>query len=285
MEARSEPERRTRWSQHLPTSRAEWQSFVVNLLRELALVFVAGMVYVVVRKLTEGTPDRALVHARELLRIEGALGLRHEQGFQELVLDHPRLRTFANWVYIWGHWPVITVVCIGLYVTHHANYVRMRNAILVSGMIGFVFFAVLPMSPPRLTPFGYVDTVTVWSESYRVLQPPRYTNLYAAMPSLHFGWDLLVGLTLFLSVGNPLLRAFGILMPMAMAFAVVATGNHWILDVIAGMLVVAVGAAISEGVRHERRRRRARGAGASGLRGIHRNTRRDGVPRSVRSRS
>jgi membrane-associated phospholipid phosphatase len=269
-----------KWADLRPSTHLEWRSFLVKLGRELAIVFAAALVYVVVRKMTEGSPERGVANARDLLRLEGTLGLRHEHQLQQLTLDHEYVRTFANWVYIWGHWPVIITVCIGLYMTHHANYVRMRNAIIVSGLIGFAFFALTPMAPPRLTPFGYVDTVTVWSDSYRVLQPPHYMNLYAAMPSLHFGWDLLVGLTLFLSVRNPLLRLFGLLMPMAMAFAVVATGNHWILDVIAGFIVVAVGAAITESWRIWQEGRSSEGAGSDSHRAARAGPKRERDDRS-----
>ncbi|MCW2973212.1 MAG: phosphoesterase, PA-phosphatase related protein [Thermoleophilia bacterium] len=246
---------------HLPRSRAQWRGRLGQLGTELLLILVAAIVYAVVRQVTEGSPERGLMHARELVRVERHLGIAHEHDVQSVVLDRPYLRTFANWVYIWGHWPVIAMASIGIYLARHANYVRMRNAIFASGMIGFVFFALLPMSPPRLTPFGYVDTVTTWSGSYRALQPPRYTNLHAAMPSLHFGWDLLVGATLFLSARNWAIRLLGLAMPAVMAFAVVATGNHWILDVIVGLLVVALGVAVSEGCRGvlmHRRRRTAR---------------------------
>jgi hypothetical protein len=217
-----------------------------SIAAELFIVAIAGAVYVVVRKFTEGSPQIALDNARQLVHVERILSLNHEQSFQELVLTHSWIRDAANWMYIWGHWPVIAVVATGLWFSRHGAYVRLRNAVFVSGMIGFLFFALVPMAPPRLTSFGFVDTVTVWSGSYRVLQPPQYTNIYAAMPSLHFGWDLLVGVTLFLSSSVLVLRIIGLMMPLAMWFAVVATGNHWILDTIVGLCVVVIGAAISE---------------------------------------
>jgi membrane-associated phospholipid phosphatase len=79
------------------------------------------------------------------------------------------------------------------------------------------------------------------------------------MPSLHFGWDLLVGVALFTSTTVLPLRIFALTMPSLMAFSVVATANHWILDVLVGLLVVSTAVALCEaGSVLKRRRRRAR---------------------------
>jgi hypothetical protein len=223
-----------------------------RLVVELSTVGAAGLVYFGVRKVTEGSVAKAHANAVSMHAFEHRHGIDFEHSIQSLALDHEWLRTFANWIYIWGHWPVITAVAIGLFIWNRSNYVRLRNAVFISGLIGFVFFYFVPMEPPRLADVGLVDTVTRWSGSYRVLQPPRYTNIYAAMPSLHFGWDLLAGVALFMSSRNLLLRALGIAMPLCMAFAVVATANHWILDVVVALCVVTVAGVISEIVRVRR---------------------------------
>jgi membrane-associated phospholipid phosphatase len=101
-----------------------------------------------------------------------------------------------------------------------------------------------------------VDTVTERSEAYRVLQPPAFVNQYAAMPSLHVGWDLLVGMALFTAAGCVVVRVIGALMPLLMAFAVVATANHYVVDVVAGVALVLIGHVVAlrlEARRDERR--------------------------------
>jgi cell division protein FtsW (lipid II flippase) len=158
-------------------------------------------------------------------------------------------------MYIWGHWPVIAAVAIALFSVRRDRYRLLRNAVIVSGLIGFLFFALLPTAPPRMVDAGFVDTVTRWSDSYRTLQPPKFTNQYAAMPSLHFGWNLLVGIVLFGSTRLLVVRAFAVLMPAAMAFAVVATANHWVVDVVAGAAVVLVGLALATLADRRRSRR------------------------------
>ena len=96
---------------------------------------------------------------------------------------------------------------------------------LLSGAIGMVIFALWPVAPPRLADLGLVDTVTEYSRSYRVLQPPAFTNQYAAMPSLHMGWDLLIGLAIIVAASRLWVRVIGGLLPVLMGWAVVATAE------------------------------------------------------------
>jgi hypothetical protein len=211
--------------------------------REAALVAFAVLVYFGVRGLTEGQVHKAFANARELLRIEEALGVAWELRLQPVVVAHGVLLTFANWVYVYGHWPVIAACGVLLYLHRHDRYLLLRNAMIISGLIGFVFFAAVPVAPPRMVVPGIVDTVTEYSSGYRALQPPALTNQYAALPSLHFGWNLLLGIVLFQATTRLSVRAFAVAMPIAMAFAVVATANHYVLDVALGAVVVLVGLA------------------------------------------
>lgn len=213
---------------------------------ESLIIAIGAITYVVVREWTEGSPERAMHNARQLLAFEQRVGIDHERTLVGLALDNAWLRTMVNWIYIWGHWPVIIGVSAWLFVHDRGRYVWLRNSMFASGMIGFAFFALVPMAPPRLSGLGYVDTITTWSSSYRVMQPPDYANLYAAMPSLHFGWDLLVGIALFTSTSVLGVRVFACVMPSLMAFAVVTTANHWVLDVLVGLCVVTAGVAVTE---------------------------------------
>ena len=151
------------------------------------------------------------------------------------------LETLANWVYVWGHWPVIVATMVWLVWRHRPQFLRLRDAMLVSGGLGLVVFAAYPVAPPRLTHLGYVDTVTEASEAYRYLQPPAFVNQYAALPSLHVGWDLLVGMAVFSATSSVTLRVLACAMPVLMAWAVVATANHFVLDVVAGVIFVMIG--------------------------------------------
>ena len=211
------------------------------VLGQAALVATGIFVYFRVRGLTEGSEDVAVRHARDIAELEGDLGIHIEPSVQSPVETSEVAETLANWIYIWGHWPVIIVTMTWLAWQHRDVFLRLRNGMLVSGGIGLVIFATYPVAPPRLAQLGLVDTVTRSSDSYRVLQPPAFVNQYAAMPSLHYGWDLLVGIAIVTAATTTWLKVVGWLLPVAMAWAVVATANHFVLDVAAGALLALVG--------------------------------------------
>lgn len=219
--------------------------------RQFVLVAGAILAYFGVRGLTEGDGGRAHDNARHVLRFERFVGLDLERGLQTLIVDHHIIVTLANWVYIWLHWPVVIATLVWLLLAHRDDYTELRNAMFISGAIGLVIFATFPVAPPRLFGIEYIDTVTQRSHSYRVLQPPGLVNTYAAVPSLHFGWNLLVGLTWWRLGRTRPRRIAAVAMPVAMAWAVVATANHWVLDVLLGAGVALVGLVL------ERVRRRA----------------------------
>jgi hypothetical protein len=213
----------------------------------------AWLVYFGIRAVSEGRAATAREHARGLLRLERRLGIAWEHAAQRPVLEHQWLMTAANWMYVWGHWPVIAVSAIWLFRRRPAAYRELRTAFLVSGAIGIVIFAMYPVAPPRLAGVGLLDSVTRYSHAYRALQPREVTNIYAAFPSLHFGWDLLVGLALVRHASWTVVRVFGVLAPIAMALAVVATANHFVLDVVGGGVVAVCGLLVARRLLRDRK--------------------------------
>ena len=215
------------------------------VLRQFGAVLLGVFIYFRVRGLTSANPSVALDHANDILAFEKTLSLDQEHRLQIISTSHDWITNAANWVYIWGHWPVIITVMVWLAMRHRVIFLRLRNAMFVSGGIGLFVFALYPVAPPRLTPLGYIDTVTERSEAYRVLQPPAFVNPYAAMPSLHVGWDLLVGIAVFTAASTALLRVIGCLMPALMSIAVVLTANHYLVDGVAGASLALFGLAVA----------------------------------------
>ena len=245
----------------LPTGVQLWGLFGIRsrwfwVAGQLVLAAALVLLYFRVRGLTEGSPALAQRHAAEVIALEqwlgidGALGLQHQ--LQQVLLSIPSAVTVANWVYIWAHWPVIIATAVWLAVGRPDVFRRLRDAMTISGAVGMVVFAAYPLAPPRLVDAGLVDTVSDQSVAYRVLQPPAFVNQYAAMPSLHAGWNLLIGIALVTAASGVLLRVVGCVLPVLMAVAVVATANHYVLDVVAGLALVLVAHAVA--VRLERRR-------------------------------
>lgn len=221
-----------------------------DALFEIGIIAGAVLLYFSVRGVTEGSETAAVSHGLELLRLEQRLGLDVEAQLQGWALNHSALVTFMNWVYIWGHWPAIAAILLWLHRSDHAAYQMLRNAMFLSGAIGLVIFLLHPVAPPRLLGDAAlhagllseipVDTVAEKSNAYRVLQPPSLVNKYAALPSFHVGWNLLVGLALYQTTRQPVVRLVALAGPPLMALSVVVTANHYLLDVVAGSAIAVV---------------------------------------------
>lgn len=216
---------------------------VKNTVVQFSILAGAAALYFGVRNVTHGEPHVATAHARDLMRFEDSVGLHHEAAAQGLILGHRWLITLFNDIYIYGHWPVIVAVLTWLFIRHREQFALARNSLLISGAVALPIFAFYPVAPPRFADPAVVDTVTLHDSAYRVLQPPSFTNLYAAMPSLHCGWDLIVGLCLAAALSHRIAANLVRLLPLAMVVAVVVTGNHYIVDAIAGD-VIAFGALV-----------------------------------------
>jgi membrane-associated phospholipid phosphatase len=226
---------------------------------QAGLVLVLVCIYFGVRGLTVGSTEDALDHAHDIWAFEQHLHIDIEEALQAPASRSETVVTIANWIYIWGHWPIIVVTMLWLLRWHSDVFRRLRDAMMLSGAIGMVLYATYPVAPPRLAGLGLIDTVSESSRAYRVLQPPTFVNQYAAMPSLHAGWDLLVGISIVTAASTVALRIIGYALPSLMAVAVVLTANHYVIDVVAGVLLVLlarVAALALERSRHRRRMRR-----------------------------
>jgi membrane-associated phospholipid phosphatase len=201
----------------------------------IALAAVIG--YFGVRGLTDSSQAKALHDAARVEAAERGLHLDWEPTVQSLVVHDQAITRLLNWIYIFGHWPVIALTLIWLLSRHPELYARAACAMLLSGAAGLVAFAVFPVAPPRLAALGMTDTVTEQSHAYRVLQPPAFTNQYAAMPSLHVGWNLLMTLAILAATRTIWLRVLAVALTMSMDATVVLTANHYVLDAFAGAVL------------------------------------------------
>jgi hypothetical protein len=217
--------------------------------REAALAVTGYFVYFLVRGQTEGSHDQAAANSQRIVDLERTFGFFWEPAIQERIVDHQWIVTLANWMYIYGHWPLIAAVAGWLLWKKREAFTLFRTAFFISGAIGVIIFVSFPVAPPRLAELGLVDTVTEHSSAYRVLQPTAFTNQYAAVPSLHFGWDLLIGIALITNARWTAVRVFGAIVPALMLAAIVLTANHYIFDAIAGGVVAISGLAIALAMR------------------------------------
>lgn len=220
---------------------------------QLLVLGAAVAVYFGVRHLSEGVEEVARRNADLLIRLEHGVGLFLERDLQRWALSFDGVLPAANTVYIWAHWPVIATVFVWLAWRRRSVFPIYRDALLLSGLVGMLVVAAFPVAPPRLMDLGFVDTVTTHSESYRVLQPPSFTNQYAAMPSFHVGWDLLVGIALVREASRRWMRVLGAALPVLMLLSVVVTGNHYFVDAAVGDAIVLGALALVTRIRWGRR--------------------------------
>jgi hypothetical protein len=194
-------------------------------------------VYLAIRGLSIDSYATALANAHDLISVERSLSVFHEGVVQEALEP---LHGFFSTYYMLGFGPVVAATLIWLAFMKREYYVQLRTALFVSLAFAAVSYALLPMAPPRLVPdIGIADTVGLAAGhdtgSFGGVLP---FNPYAAMPSMHVGWSLLVGIFGVRALrGNPLRWVFA-LHPVLMAVTVSATGNHYFLDSAAGVVVV-----------------------------------------------
>ncbi len=220
-----------------------------RLVAELLLVVPAYIAYQFVRGAVHGKAGTAFDNSSRVIHIEKQLGIFHEAFLQQLILPKAWVVDFFNYLYIWGHLPVIIAVAVWLYTSHRSNYAVFRNAFLISGLIALIGFSTIPLAPPRYMPeFGFTDTI-VHAQSYYAFQNPKIVNQYAAMPSLHFGWDILVAIAIGYNVRMRALRIFAVCLPVIMLGGIVLTANHYFLDAAAGALVSMMGLGIAYALR------------------------------------
>ncbi len=229
-----------------PSLRA-WRVIRRYGIYEAIVVVVAFLIYFTVRSMVVGRAGEAVVRAVYLIELERQLHIYWELRMQAWILDSYWAIKAMNWVYFWGHMPLVALLAVWLFLAHRHAYYRTRNAFLASGAIGVVIYWLFPVAPPRLVPFsGFIDTMAAFDRfGYNAQETEAFVNPFAAVPSLHFGWALLLGAVVAWVGRHPVALAFGIAWPVAMFLAVVMTGNHFILDAVFGGVVAFAGFGIA----------------------------------------
>ena len=207
-----------------------------GVLGELLLFGFALGAYYGVRLLVRDSGSETLENAAALLRFESVVNLDWEVPLQRAFLDHLHpIVHLLNFVYAWGYWLALFGSLGYLYVRHRDVYSGLRNAMIISGLIGLFIFASFPVAPPRLTTMGVIDTVQIGDSALeKVVRPSGLTNQNAAMPSFHFGWILLCGVCLSLALKRRISKTLVLALPLVMGLTIMVTGNHYTVDAIVG---------------------------------------------------
>jgi len=237
-------------------------------LMEGLLVGLAFLLYFAVRGAVVDRPETAYRHALDVIDAQRSLGIFWEDDMNDWIKDRQFLAQTANIVYFWLHFPLIIAFGIYLYYGQRSKYTLMRDAFLLSGAIALVVYFLYPVAPPRELPElamrfdnggpeyvrGFFDTMQEYlGYGYQAQSTQAFVNPYAAMPSLHFGWDLLLGIGIVWASWRQRLMwltlPIGVFLPLSQIPAITATANHFFLDAAAGALVALCGFPAAWGLR------------------------------------
>ncbi|MFJ1612820.1 phosphatase PAP2 family protein [Streptomyces sp. NPDC087228] len=215
---------------------------------ETLLVAASYWVYSLVRNAVPEQKAEALRNADRIWWVETQLGIAVEQAVNHAANSVTWLIVSMNYYYATLHFVVTVCVLVWLFHRHPGRYAAARLALFATTAVALLGYYLYPLAPPRLMNGGhFIDTVLV-HQTWGSMASGNFKNMsnqYAAMPSMHIGWSLWCGLTVFALASAPWARVLGLLYPAATLLVIVSTANHFWLDALGGMTCLAIGYAVS----------------------------------------
>ncbi|POX54829.1 hypothetical protein C3489_13020 [Streptomyces sp. Ru71] len=215
---------------------------------EILLIALSYWTYSLIRNAVPEQRGQALRNADWIWHLEHQFGLAVEQSVNHAVNSVTWLIIGMNYYYATLHFVVTIGVLVWLYRGHPGRYGAARLVLFATTGVALVGYYLYPLAPPRLmTGSRFIDTVMVhqtWG-SMASGDLKHMSNQYAAMPSMHIGWSLWCGLTIFALAKAPWARVLGLLYPAATLLVIVATANHFWLDAVGGVLCLTFGYAVA----------------------------------------
>jgi hypothetical protein len=218
----------------------------LDVVRQIVLFGAAYLGYNLVRGLVEGRTSAAFQHARDLIQLERTLHLFVEPSVQAWASGSHVLMDFSSWLYVNAQTSITLAALIYLYVRHNGSFYFVRNMFAIAMLIALIGYAVFPTAPPRFLPeWGFIDSVsdlTGMHVSHASASMTALFNPYAAVPSMHVAGALMIGWPLASLSRTRVAGILWRLYPLLIAFVIVATANHFILDALLGALTAGVSA-------------------------------------------
>jgi membrane-associated phospholipid phosphatase len=218
----------------------------LDLGRQLAIWFGFLGLYQLARGIADRNPTRAFENGLGVINIEERVGDLFEVTLANLISGSRFLTFLVSWTYWNSEFTVVGLTLLFVYLRRYAYFHRFRNWVLFANIVGLVGYVLVPTAPPRMFPtFGFPDTLASFgglNHGSGLVQ--LAANPYAAMPSLHAADALIVGLSMAIVCRHWWSKTLWLLWPAWVWFAVMATGNHFWLDILAGILVAALSAVV-----------------------------------------
>jgi hypothetical protein len=230
----------------LARSPRRWLKMARTTLVELVLMFVLYGVWQYVHDRVGTGSTGAIEHARSLYRFEQRIHLPSELSVQHLFINHRQVMQFLNIYYGGAHVTAVGILLVWLFVRHRDRYSRVRSTLVVS-IAGCLWVQMIPVAPLRfLTDLGFVDAALLYHQSVYGDGGGGISNQVAAMPSLHVGWAVLVGVAA-VTISRSKWRWLVLLHPIVTVISVVATANHWWLDGVVAVMILGASYVVVRG--------------------------------------
>jgi membrane-associated phospholipid phosphatase len=228
-----------------------------DLVRQFGLFLGVYVLYELVRGLVAQAGSRPFSDATRIIDLERRLHVFLEPAIQAWVNDHAHpLLDLADWAYLNAHFVLTIGALIYIYARRNVHFYVVRDMFLIAMAIALVGYAAYPTAPPRLLPgWGFTDSIRQFT-GISIERGPgsALLNAYAAVPSMHVCFALMIGVPMSRITTHPAAKLLWLLYPALITFVVVATGNHFFTDVLLGALTAAV-AATAARRRHQQRAR------------------------------
>jgi membrane-associated phospholipid phosphatase len=221
----------------------------IDFARQVAIWFGFFFVYQVARGLADRDIGEAFHNGLVVIDVQRQLGAFWELSLQGATMSSELLMTITSWTYWMSQFTVLGLALLWVYLRRNEHFLKFRNSVLLANVLGLAGYIWFPTAPPRMFPeLGFVDVLAQFSTlNHGSGLIELASNPYAAMPSLHSADAVIVGLTMALIVRRRVCKLLWLAWPAWVAFAVIATGNHFWLDILAGAVVAAIALAVVHG--------------------------------------
>jgi hypothetical protein len=218
----------------------------LDLFRQVLIWFGFVLAYQVARGIADRSPAVAFKNGRDVIDIERRATGLWELSLQSWTGSYEVLGRLTSWTYWLSQFAVVGLALLWVYFRRYEHFIKFRNVLMLANVIGLFGYVLLPTAPPRMFPeVGFVDTLAgMGTPNHGSTLVELASNPYAAMPSLHAADALIVGITLAILVRPIWLKVLWLLWPMWVWFSVMATANHFWLDIAAGIAVALVAALV-----------------------------------------
>ncbi|HWE58922.1 MAG TPA: phosphatase PAP2 family protein [Solirubrobacteraceae bacterium] len=221
----------------------------LDVIRQLSLFAIAYLGYEIVRGVVGINGPRPFSDADRIIGFERALHVFTEPQIQAWATRQARwLLDIADWTYLNAHFALTAAALVFIYLRRNDSFYFVRNMFMVAMLIALVGYCVYPAAPPRLMPqWGFSDPVRQFTGvDAEQGAAGLLLNPYAAVPSMHVCFALMIATAMSRLVRRPVARVLWRIYPLSIVFVVVVTGNHYFTDVALGALTAAVSAALAE---------------------------------------